>query len=393
MKNKKINYIDIFAWCGWLSLGFYNSKKRKWIFAIEKSTDAFETLKHNLILKKNHYDRPSNIPCENYEINEFMDKYSTEISGFENKVDLIMWWPPCQGFSLAGKRKHNDTRNSLVHSYISFVEKVKPKAVFFENVSWFTLPFKWQSKKNYSKDVIEKLTELWYQVESKVVDFSEYWIPQKRKRFILVWFLWEEKKNFFELLDKEKKKFLEKKWLNESISIEEAISDLEKKNWIVDSSEFIGFKIWKYWKIKSSYQKFLRNWVKLKMPDSHRFANHTNRVEERFWQIIKRKLSPDDIKKTFWLKKNSTRLLLSNLPAPTLTTLPDDCVHYSEPRILTVREYARIQSFNDWFEFKGKYTTWGKQRTKETPRYTQIWNAIPPLFGELVGNVLSKLLN
>ncbi len=71
--------------------------------------------------------------------------------------------------------------------------------------------------------------------------------------------------------------------------------------------------------------------------------------------------------------------------APTITTLPDDYIHYCEPRILTVREYARIQSFPDDFIFKGKYTTGGKLRTKETPRYTQIGNAIPPLFGEQAG--------
>ncbi|MEI7920050.1 MAG: DNA cytosine methyltransferase [bacterium] len=59
-------------------------------------------------------------------------------------------------------------------------------------------------------------------------------------------------------------------------------------------------------------------------------------------------------------------------PSPTLTTLPDDYIHYKEPRILTVREYARIQSFSDSYEFKGKYTTGGKLRVQETPRYTQI---------------------
>jgi len=65
-------------------------------------------------------------------------------------------------------------------------------------------------------------------------------------------------------------------------------------------------------------------------------------------------------------------------PSKTLTTLPDDLLHYSEPRILTVRESARIQSFPDNFVFKGKYTTGGAMRTKECPRYTQVGNAVPP---------------
>src|SRR5690606_41042852 len=57
--------------------------------------------------------------------------------------------------------------------------------------------------------------------------------------------------------------------------------------------------------------------------------------------------------------------LNARMPSKTLTTLPDDLLHYKEPRILTVRESARIQSFPDDFCFRGKYTTGGKERTSE----------------------------
>jgi DNA (cytosine-5)-methyltransferase 1 len=79
-------------------------------------------------------------------------------------------------------------------------------------------------------------------------------------------------------------------------------------------------------------------------------------------------------------------------PSHTLTTLPDDLLHYSEPRILTVRELARLQSFPDWFEFRGKYTTGGKRRRHECPRYTQVGNAVPPLVAQALGNVLMETL-
>lgn len=81
-----------------------------------------------------------------------------------------------------------------------------------------------------------------------------------------------------------------------------------------------------------------------------------------------------------------------DLKTPTITSLPDDYIHYCEPRIFTVREYARIQSFPDWFEFQGKYTTGSKERVKEVPRYTQIGNAIPPLFAEQSGIVLKNIV-
>ena len=86
-------------------------------------------------------------------------------------------------------------------------------------------------------------------------------------------------------------------------------------------------------------------------------------------------------------------MLDPNIPAPTLTSNPDDHVHYCEPRTLTVREYARIQSFPDWYEFRGRYTTGGKSRKHDVPRYTQIGNAIPPLFAEQVGHTLSQLID
>src|SRR3546814_425596 len=79
--------------------------------------------------------------------------------------------------------------------------------------------------------------------------------------------------------------------------------------------------------------------------------------------------------------------------APTITTLPDDVLHYSEPRILTVRESARLQSFPDWFQFKGKFTTGGDRRTRECPRYTQVGNAVPPHLARAIGTAISRALD
>ena len=73
-----------------------------------------------------------------------------------------------------------------------------------------------------------------------------------------------------------------------------------------------------------------------------------------------------------------------------MTTLPDDYLHYAEARILTVREMARIQSFPDWFEILGQYTTGGAQRKASCPRYTQVGNAVPPLLAEALGEFLHQ---
>ena len=101
----------------------------------------------------------------------------------------------------------------------------------------------------------------------------------------------------------------------------------------------------------------------------------------------------DESRKGYGLKKHRIYPMSDISPAPTITTLPDDVLHYSEPRILTVRESARLQSFPDWFQFKGKYTTGGDRRTKECPRYTQVGNAVPPYLARAIGSALGKALS
>jgi len=99
----------------------------------------------------------------------------------------------------------------------------------------------------------------------------------------------------------------------------------------------------------------------------------------------------DKQKEEIGTKKQAICVLDPKKPSKTLTTLPDDIIHYKEPRILTVRESARIQSFPDDFEFKGKYTTGGMRRKQECPRYTQVGNAVPPLLGEAIGHLIRKI--
>ena len=89
-------------------------------------------------------------------------------------------------------------------------------------------------------------------------------------------------------------------------------------------------------------------------------------------------------------------------PTITVTSLPDDYIHYSQPRILTVREWARLQTFPDWYEFEGNRTTGGNRRSGtpqstadqiETPKYTQIGNAVPVDLARQIGEHFITLLD
>jgi DNA (cytosine-5)-methyltransferase 1 len=395
IKNEFI-YIDLFAGCGGLSLGMY---KAGWtaLFAIEKSEDAFKTLQHNLIHKKKHFHWPSWLSIKNHNINDVIKKKEIHLKQLRGNIDLVAGGPPCQGFSIAGKRDEQDERNTLVNSYLDFIEIVKPRMLLFENVRAFGVGFKsipGKRGKPYSGIVVEKLREIGYQdAIYRIINFSKYGIPQVRRRFILVATLRGNSHEFFNLLETKKKNFLEKKGISEFNTLLDAISDIEKRNGMIDSPDSRGFKAGIYnGKRLTCYQRLMRQDYDLEIPDSHRFVNHGEKTVEKFRDIIDNHLTNDGIQEKYNTKKTSTSLLKANYPCLTLTTLPDDYVHYSEPRVLTVREYARIQSFPDWFEFKGCYTTGTKRRRDSTPRYSQAGNAIPPLFAELCGIVLKDLL-
>lgn len=408
MNDKKI-YIDLFSGCGGLSLGLYNTGLWKGKFAIEKSPDAFETLKYNLIEQKNHFEWPDWLPKQNHDINEVIKYHKDNLKSLRGEIDLVAGGPPCQGFSTAGRRIEGDSRNELIKSYIRFIRLVQPKVIFFENVKGFTQKFdknrlRGRVYADYVKKELKKSSKTsdytGYDVYGQLIDFSEYGVPQKRTRFILIGIRKDiaynvEPKIFFEQIQNQKEAFLVSKGIGLTNSLEDAISDLLKINEVV-SPDTKSFTAGLYNPIQSNYQKLLRGEVDSIIPDSHRFAKHSKDTLRKFKFILqnaeKNKTLSNELKERFNLKKRTVIPLSGKTPTPTITTLPDDYIHYCEPRIFTVREYARIQSFNDWYEFKGKYTTGGKRRTQEVPRYSQIGNAIPPLFGEQAGFILNDLI-
>lgn len=394
-KDRQIlTYIDLFAGCGGLSLGLHNSSAWQGIFAIERSPDAFKTLSFNLIENSDHFAWPDWLPVENHDIRTVLQKYRRNLISLKGHIDLIVGGPPCQGFSFAGRRQEEDERNTMVHPYLDFIKLVRPRTILFENVKGFKLGFRnsdCQRGIPYSEIVVAKLRKLGYKdAQAQIINFSNFGIPQERQRCIIYGTIDGTSDLFFDALYKKAQSFLRTKGLHSTQILKSAISDLKASNGSVASPDSKGFKAGVYASSpESAYQKLMRK-KSCQVPDSHRFANHTWAVREKFKQVIKLKLTSQDVREIFGTKKASTKLLYPDLPTPTLTTLPDDYVHYSEPRILTVREYARIQSFPDWYEFKGKYTTGGDRRKFEVPRYSQIGNAIPPLFGELAGLTMSE---
>lgn len=411
MNSKNANkiagtYIDLFSGCGGFSLGLGNAGWEG-VFAIEKDPMAFDTFKHNLIdgNKYNHFNWPDWLPKQATTIQEILKNYPEQLSALKGSIDLIAGGPPCQGFSLAGRRNSKDPRNKLSDEYINMVKLVAPKYLVLENVRGFNSTFKdsdgKKEKQPYSMVVKARLESLGYKIFTDYVHSEHFGVPQKRTRFIMVGIrndLAINESNPFELLESLRNDFLDNKKLSiKPVSVKQAIGDLEtsKSELIYHSGhENKGFKQIHYKppNYLNAYQKLMRKGLNGTKPNSLRIARHRPETIEKF-KLIQLLCEPgkglsDVHKATLGTKKQVISVLSPKEPSRTLTTLPDDLLHYSEPRILTVRENARIQSFPDDFEFRGKYTTGGMRRTQECPRYTQVGNAVPPLMAEALGTLM-----
>jgi DNA (cytosine-5)-methyltransferase 1 len=344
---KNYTYIDLFAGCGGLSLGLHNAGW-KGLFAIEKNPDAFKTLKHNLIDTKSHFNWPEWLgEPTNLEIDKVLKEYKDELLSLQGKVDMVAGGPPCQGFSSAGRRRENDQRNHLVKSYIKFIKLVRPKIIFFENVKGFTLEFKKNKEKGrkYSNYVEGALTRAGYRVKGQLINFGDYGVPQKRTRFILVGVREDLAKlddkiaeSFFTKIDADKEAFLINKNISVNTKLKDAISDLLRSHGTIISPDSKDFQAGIYSESTNPYQLLMRGRNKTGVVDSHRFANHRDDIVSKFSYIIanarKNKNVDKSIRKKYEIKKHTVIALDKNSKSPTITSLPDDYIHYKEPRIL-----------------------------------------------------------
>ena len=415
--KKKLYFIDLFAGCGGLSLGLMKAGFTG-LFAIERNKDAFATLSQNLLSSKisNGFRWPKWLPCENMTTSCLLENYFDEILKLRGKVDLVAGGPPCQGFSFVGLRNPNDPRNRLTEEYIKIVSLLQPKLLILENVKGFQSAFRngvGIMKQPYSEYVVKKLESLpvGYKVFNKILLASEFGVPQPRPRFVMIAIRSDllkksqlssvQNDEFFSRLMQFTKKEKEARGLKDSFTpLRDAIEDLcllGKMLKKCDDNQNFQQITYKEPSKKSSYLKLMRDGCsKTFEPNSLRIPNHKKETIQKFSYILKHAQRgvtlSKELRKKFNVRKQCFTVLSEKKLSTTITTSPDDCLHYSEPRVLTVRENARIQSFPDWFEFKGKYTTGGMLRREDCPRYSQVGNAVPPLMAEIIGNFVISII-
>lgn len=347
MKNK--NIIDLFCGCGGFSRGFEDAKFEV-VLALDSWNDAIETFNinhHNPVgVTKNIYDFT----------NEEITKFSKE-----KNITGIIGGPPCQGFSMVGKRETNDARNTLYLQYVRFVEQIKPEFFILENVKGLlTL-----EKGYFKKEIIERFSDLGYNVTYKVLRACDYGVPQKRER---VFFVGLRKDIFGD------KFFKYPEPGNHIVGTEEALCDLPSLDNNESATEYKT-------NAQNEFQKLMRK--KSKSIKNNEITEHTEQTKKIISMI------PDggnikSLPEEYYKVRNYSsafKRMNSKEPSTTIDCGHRNYFHYKENRIPTVRESARIQSFPDDFEFLGT----------KTSQYTQVGNAVPPLLAQAIAEAINKM--
>ena len=396
-----IKFVDAFAGCGGLSLGLVQAGMVP-VMAIESHSDAFATYKRNIIRR---FDTKASwapgIPISNHDVCELGDRYRPQLQAMRGRVDLLAGGPPCQGFSANGRRDPNDPRNELAKRYLDLVDVIQPCLLLLENVRGFTNLAR-PDGQAFSDFVAAELERRGYDVWGELLEAADWGVPQGRVRFFLVAAPRGALRGIdpFARLRVARLRFLEDLGLpNMKTGVADAIGDLRVEGArLVPDVDFAhrGFSMVKYEGPSElpPIARYLRDGAR-GQPSDMRLPRHSPEVIERFRAILdtceKGRAIPKSDRERLGISKRSTTPLAPDLPSTTITTLPDDRLHYCEPRVLTVRETARLQSFPDWFRFCGPYTTGGPRRQWQMPRYTQVGNAVPPLLARALGNMLLSL--
>ena len=408
MKN---TFIDLFAGCGGLSLGLEQAGFHP-VYVNELNKDALNTYLENrkeykhLLQKDYHSNDVHELTKNKSNLDKLSNNLKKKFNIKKGDLSLVVGGPPCQGYSGIGHRrnykvdKEKIPSNYLYKEMYKVIDHFNPKAFIFENVRGL-LSARWKKngqKGEIFKDVLKQFSKLKnYNYSYNLLQSKDYGVPQNRPRVLIIGI----RKDVNSKLKKED--FFPRK--DQSYPhLGELLNDLLDKNYDkkFSTAKYLSnpkTNIQKKLRTKKNGKSFLK---KGEQVTEQEYSNHSDLVVKKFKSMLNNK---GFIEKKYKTKKFSQRLLTKKWngkgPNITATSLPDDYVHFSQPRTLTVREWARLQMFPDWYIFKGKRHTGGLRRAgnpqkgifdREVPKYTQIGNAVPVELARRVGLNIKKLI-
>ena len=343
MKTKP-TVIDLFCGIGGFSKGFEMAGFDV-LFGIDIWDIAIDTFQQN-------HKNTEGILADLTELDDDFFKQYTD------KVDVIIAGPPCQGFSMCGKREVGDKRNELFQEVVRAVKLTNPKVVIIENVVGL-LSMQNVDGEDVKGLIVSELEELGYETKYKILDASEHGVPQKRKRVI---FIGSRIGDIGFPKPKDKK-----------VTVGEALSNIPDTD-----SEYYDNPTNSFQEIMSDGEKKIYN---------HDPMKHNGKVLKRIenvpqggnWQDI-----PPEIYDVGGTHSNNYRRLDPKKPSITIKhAIKSMIIHPNFDRVITAREAARLQSIPDSFIIQGN----------KTAQHQQLANAVPPLLGYEIGKEIIKKLN
>lgn len=404
--DKKINTIDLFAGCGGLMDGFEKSNFYDTLACVEWEKSPCENFKKRLKEKWN-YNNANEIVMR-FDIQRTQELFSGWKNDIEygngkgldnligdNKIDVIIGGPPCQAYSIAGRIRDkdgmkNDYRNYLFESYLKVVNRYKPKFFVFENVPGIL------SASPDGEPIIERIKKRFDECEytildnlkKAIIDVSEYGVPQNRKRIIILGvskkYFGEKKANI--IVNEFYNKYLNR-YKTKKMTVKEAIGDLPKllptdeyrKEGKKYSHLFEEYKIANHIpRFHSERDKKIFYLLEKDISDGTNFYNSTEKLKELYYQQTGKKSNVHKYYVLRWDEQSNT------IPAH----LYKDGLRHIHPdpeqaRSITVREAARLQSFDDDYEFIGSMMD----------QYKMIGNAVPPKFSNAIAKAIKDIFN
>ena len=327
---KKNNIVDLFAGAGGMTLGFEKA-----------GFSTVSAVEFNKIFAATYSANFSSVNMVQKDITKLSDD---EINGLSRgkKIDVVIGGPPCQGFSIAGNvgRKFlEDPRNELFKEYVRVVSLLKPKVFVLENVA----ALERHNKGKTIKEIVNAFSNIGYSVKYKILNASQYGIPQERRRIFVVG---TRGNNLFDFPKEDKK----------VVTIKDAIDDLPP--------------------LKSGESSNIPNHVAM---------NHSKQMLEKM-AFVKDGGNRNDIPSEIRPKSGDVRKYIrydSRKPSPCVTGDMRKIFHYSQNRALTCRELARLQTFPDSFIFTGN----------SIEIQQQIGNAVPCELAYRIAKEVRKILD
>lgn len=344
----KFSVIDLFCGIGGFSYGFEMTNK----FEVVSAADIWDVAINTY--KKNH--KNNNVELLLQDLTQLESEHWNK---YENNIDVIIAGPPCQGFSMSGKRDIKDKRNSLFEEVIRITDVIHPRYVVVENVVGL-LSMKNDQGKDIKQLIYDEFNRIGYKVEHKVLNAADYGVPQARKRVIFI-----ASKDLPITFPKEK--YSEDCY----ITVGDALGNVDPDGDI-------------YLEPKTKYQKMMQG--KTKIIENHIRRQSNDLVTKRMsfipqggnWKDI-----PLELGTGGGIHSNAYKRLDPKKPSVTIKHAAKAMIiHPERNRILTVRECARLQSFNDDFILTGS----------SSEQHQQLANAVPPLLGKAIAEELYKNL-